>query len=121
MKKILFVEDESDIRDIAAEELGKDFAVKCVPSVEAAKSVLQEERYDFIIVDLFLGNDTYGTDVFNFLIDAKIKFSLELFILSGYVDLVKVTNEEYGHLLNPKNIYFKPEGTFKLFEDIRSR
>jgi len=121
MKKVLYVEDESDIREIVRDELKSCFDICCVEGVEQAKGLLENQNFDFIIVDLHLGNDTYGTDVFTFLEEAKIKFSTELFILSGYVDLVDFTNEEFGYLLNPKNIYLKPEGTFKLFDDLRNR
>jgi DNA-binding response OmpR family regulator len=119
MKRILFVEDEIDIRDLVKEEFESWFVIECVSNTKEAKALMEHRNFDFIIVDLHLGDGDFGTEVFKFIEETKLKINTELFILSGFVDLVKVAKDEYEYLLNPRNIYLKPQGTFDLFADLR--
>jgi two-component system, sensor histidine kinase SagS len=62
-KRILIVEDNPDIADITARVLERNYDVSIASSAEIALSTLDQQKIDFILMDMFLGAGLNGVEL----------------------------------------------------------
>jgi CheY-like chemotaxis protein len=62
-KRILIVEDNPDIADITARVLERNYNVSIASSAEIALSTLDQQKIDFILMDMFLGAGLNGVEL----------------------------------------------------------
>jgi DNA-binding NtrC family response regulator len=70
-KKILIVEDNQNYQKILSNHLENNYHLTITNSINHAKHLLEENSYDFIILDFFL-LDGIGSEILQFMDDEKI-------------------------------------------------
>jgi DNA-binding response OmpR family regulator len=62
-KKIIIIEDQDDLRLLIRLTLKQLGQVTAAPDVNTAAALVQSERPDLVVLDVWLGNDLSGLDI----------------------------------------------------------
>ncbi len=119
MKKLLLVEDEKDLRSlfkglVSELSLNVHLAANEVDAINKLETI----PFDIIILDLHYIGKGSARDIFKYIENATNKLVTEIFIISGYLSHSTIV-EEFSYLLNPNNIYNKPDGFFQLVNRLK--
>ena len=114
-EKILIVDDESSLRDLATEILGKHgYTVTCAESGEQALNILENEAFDLMISDVIMP----GMDGHKLAAIVRKKYpSIKIQLASGFSD--ERENIQIDETLK-QNMLHKPYTSTALLENIHS-
>lgn len=114
-KKILIIDDEKDIGVPLKEFLeGEGYAVMLAGTGKKAEELLEEEKFDLMIIDMLLPGE-HGIDVIK---NLKNKFLNPVIVMSGIYNRKEILSslEDY----NIKQFLKKPFGLGEILESVRS-
>jgi len=115
MKKLLYVEDEKELQTIFASGLnGLDVEISSAADASSAIKIIEEQDFDIIVLDLHYVGEGSAKDILKFIESTSKKMCVEIFIVTGFIDLKMSLSKEFDYILNPQNIFLKPDGFFEL-------
>ena len=87
MKKILFLEDEKEIREILSEYMKlADFSIRETENGDEAIEILKKEKFDAVILDIMIKGSS-GLDVLKFIRENKKISNTNVLMLTALDDL----------------------------------
>jgi len=124
-KKILFVDDDPDIRDSLRITLEKNgYAVRTAKNGREALEQLKAEKPDLMILDIMMSTDTEGFDIAYELKNTPGFENLPIIILTSFLEKVRDEGpEKFQHILGEswpaKWMFEKPVDTRKLLQKMK--
>ncbi len=102
-KRILFLDDNSTLRDLLCETILKDYAAEFVPcgTVAEAREILDSQQIDAALLDVRLG-DGNGIDLYSELV--KTRPELEIAFLTAWAD---TTHRDLIEAIGPARVFSK--------------
>jgi DNA-binding NtrC family response regulator len=102
--KILFVDDDVHIREIASTKLASDLnceVVECESGNKAIQLIINDSSFDLIISDYSMADGT-GHELLNFLEDKKL--TIPFYLYSSRIDLnIETAYEGYRGCIHKQN------------------
>ena len=120
-KKVLALDDQKSMQNILNFALKKDFDVTVVGTSNEAIEKTKADRFDFILLDITLGNDsTDGIEVAQQIQDVGVNTPVAFLTLSTEENLDNDQKERIKVLRNVKFYQTKPIAPLDLIGKIKS-
>jgi len=122
VKNLLYVEDEKELQSFLVESLDSlPINIHLAHDAESAIELISKVSFDIIVLDLYYTEQGTVEDIFFNIVESKGNLCTEIFLISGFLYEKKQMLDDFFYLLNPKNIFQKPQGFKDLLTILHSR